>query len=138
MPVKMNNTSTIKAHLGINPNGRVQKYFTKRCADYMDKYVPMDTGALRNNIVITEDQIQYQSPYAHYMYIGKLYVMENGKGAYYNEKYCFWSKKGVAKTMTETPLKYSKPGSGSYWDKKMWTAEGQNVIDEVQKYIRGK
>ena len=26
-------------------------------------------------------------------------------------------------------------GTGPYWDKKMWTAEGQQVIKEVQDYV---
>ena len=37
MAVKMQPTSVIKARLGIEPNGRIQRYFQKRCKDYMDK-----------------------------------------------------------------------------------------------------
>lgn len=30
-------------------------------------------------------------------------------------------------------------GTGTYWDKKMWTAEGEDVVREVQEYVnRGK
>lgn len=62
--------SEIKANLGIEPNGRVQKYFTERCYQYMDKYVPKDTGNLRDNVLIESDSITYKSPYAHAQYIG--------------------------------------------------------------------
>ena len=62
--------SEIKADLGIEPNGKVQKYFTERCYQHMDKYVPKDTGALRENVVIENDSITYQSPYAHAQYVG--------------------------------------------------------------------
>ena len=65
--------STIKADLGIEPNGRVQKYFTERCYQHMDKYVPKDTGMLRENVVIENDSITYQSPYAHAQYIGEVH-----------------------------------------------------------------
>ena len=63
--------SEIKADLGIEPNGKVQKYFTERCYQHMDKYVPMaDTHQLRENVVKGTDYIKYNVPYAHAQYIG--------------------------------------------------------------------
>ena len=70
MSVKMKPTSTIKARLGITPDGRVQRFFTDTCAIHMDKYVPMDTGMLRTNITKTVNSITYESPYAHAQYVG--------------------------------------------------------------------
>ena len=65
--------SEIKANLGLEPNGRVQKFFTNTCRNHMDKYVPKDTGILRKNVVIENDRITYQSPYAHAQYIGEVH-----------------------------------------------------------------
>ena len=65
--------SEIKADLGIEPNRKVQKYFTERCYQHMDKYVPKDTGILRENVGIENDSITYQSPYAHAQYIGEVH-----------------------------------------------------------------
>ena len=63
--------SEIKANLGIEPNGKVQKYFTERCYQHMDKYVPMaDTHQLRENVLIKSDNITYKAPYAHAQYVG--------------------------------------------------------------------
>ena len=62
--------SEIKADLGIEPNGKVQKYFTERCYQHMDKYVPKDTGALRDTVVKGTDYIKYNMPYAHAQYVG--------------------------------------------------------------------
>lgn len=62
--------SEIKMNLGIEPNGRVQKFFTNTCYKHMDKYVPKDTGILRENVVLQSDSITYQSPYAHAQYVG--------------------------------------------------------------------
>ena len=62
--------SEIKANLGIEPNGRVQKFFTNTCYRYMDKYVPKDTGILREVVDMQADSITYQSPYAHAQYMG--------------------------------------------------------------------
>ena len=135
MPVRLN-TSTIKARLGIEPNGRVQKYFQDTCYRYMDKYVPRDDGNLRRNVDLSDStKIVYESPYAHYQYEGKLYVMENGKGAYYSPDYGFWSVKGVAKQPTNIDLVYHTAGTGHHWDERMKSAEMDDVIDKVQKYI---
>lgn len=62
--------SEIKADLGIEPNGKVQKYFTERCYQHMDKYVPKDTGNLRDTVEITSDSVTYLMPYAHAQYVG--------------------------------------------------------------------
>jgi len=62
--------SEIKMNLGIEPNGRVQKFFTNTCYKHMDKYVPRDTGVLRETVNLQADSITYQSPYAHAQYVG--------------------------------------------------------------------
>ena len=108
MPVKMQPTSVIKARLGIEPDGRVQNFFTNSCYKHMDKYVPMDDGTLRTNVDIQSDKIIYESPYAHAQYVG----------------------------FTKGPVKnYTTPGTGPYWDKRMVSAEMQDVVKEVQDYI---
>lgn len=129
MSVKMNSTSVIKARLGIEPNGRVQQYATKRLADYMDKYVPYRDGFLRANIEIGADYILYKSLYAHYLYRGILFVDPETGSSY--------AGRDVTKVPTATLLTYHTAGTGSYWDKKMWTAESDKFIKELQSYIDG-
>ena len=111
MPVNIKPTSVIKARLGIEPNGRVQKYFTKRCADYMDKYVPYDKGDLRTIIDILPSAIIYEMPYARYQYYG---VREDG---------------------THKVENYTTLGTGTYWDKRMVSAEMPDLVKEVQDYV---
>lgn len=65
--------SVIKANLGLEPNGRVEKFFTNTCYKHMDKYVPKDTGVLRRTVDLEANQITYQSPYAHAQYIGTIH-----------------------------------------------------------------
>ena len=112
MPVKLKPTSVIKARLGIDPNGRVQKFFANTCYKHMDKYVPLDKGDLRTNVSVKADSITYESPYARYQYYG---ISKSGK-----------------------PLNYRTPGTGDYWDKRMVSAEMEQVVEEVQNYIGGK
>ena len=120
MPVKLNPTSQIKARLGIDPNGRVQQFFTNTCYKHMDKYVPMDQGDLRTIVDIQEvvdiqpNSITYEMPYARYQYYG---VREDG---------------------THPVRNYSTPGTGTYWDRRMVSAEMNDLLEEVQDYIGGK
>ena len=118
MPVKLKPTSVIKAKLGLEPNGRVQRFFTNTCYKHMDKYVPMSdlesAGNLRTIVDIQPSYIVYESPYARYQYYG---VREDG---------------------THQVQHYTTPGTGTYWDKRMWSAEGKEVVNEVQKLFGGK
>lgn len=67
--------SEIKADLGIEPNGRIQKFFTNTCANHMDKFIPlslMNHLHLRENKRLEADSITYQSHYAHSQYVGEV------------------------------------------------------------------
>lgn len=114
MSIKLKPTSQIKARLGIQPNGRVQKFFTNTCYKHMDKYVPMDEGNLRTIVDVKSDSITYESPYAKYQYYG---MRADGSRPVRN---------------------YTTPGTGTYWDKRMTSTEIQDVVKEVQNYIGGK
>ena len=114
MPVKLKPTSEIKARLGIEPNGRVQKFFTNTCYKHMNKYVPMDSGDLRTIVDVESNSITYESPYARYQYYG---MRDDG---------------------THVVKNYTTPGTGTYWDKRMVSAEMQDIVKEVQDYVGGK
>lgn len=70
--------SEIKMNLGIEPNGRVQKFFTATCAKHMDRFVPADQNILRETVILNgeptsnvkTDTITYTQPYAHAQYVG--------------------------------------------------------------------
>ena len=114
--MKMKPISQIKLALGIDPRGPVQKFFTDTCKKHMDKYVPMDTGDLSTILDVGTDYITYEMPYAHYQY------------------------KGISPSGNEMNYSTEKhPLASSHWDKKMVTAEMQDIVKEVQDYVnRGK
>lgn len=114
MPVIIKPTSEIKVKLGIDADGDVQKFFTNTCYKHMDKYVPMREGNLRTIVDIQSDSITYESPYAKYQYRGE---REDG---------------------SRKVKKYTTPGTGPYWDKRMVSAEIDDVVKEVQDYMRRK
>ena len=113
--LKLKPTSIIKADLGIEPNGPVHAFFTETCYRYMDKYVPRRPGsiggALREEVDLTTNSITYNQPYASYQYFG---IRADG---------------------TRVVMNYSTPGTGPYWDERMWSAESSDVVSEVQKHF---
>lgn len=140
--VVMQPVGVIKARLGIapngpnGPNGRVQRKFQSLCAKYMADYIPGGKGGSIEKLKDLSDptKIVYYHPAAHYLYIGNLYVMDNGKGAYYSPTYGYWSKPGVRKIATTTPLKYHA-GGGKQWAERMKSAEMDSLIEDLQNYI---
>lgn len=110
--MELNSTSEIVAKLGLEPNGDTQWFFTNTCYKKMDKYVPMDKGNLRGNVDIQADKITYESEYAKYQYYGQ---REDGSHVVKN---------------------YTTAGTGPYWDRRMVSAEIDDVIQEVEDYIR--
>ena len=117
--LKPNNV--IYADLGLQNGGPVHAFFTATCAKAMDKYVPFDKGTLAETVILDGkptanvgvDTITYEQPYARYVYYGR-------------SKYGAW-------------LKYNKSKhqyAGPYWDKRMWTAQKNDIVKQVQDYIK--
>lgn len=112
MPVKIKPTSEIKARLGIEPNGPVQRLFQNTCYEYMDKYVPRRKGQLRERVDLSNPEfIIYEMKYARYQYYG---IRDDG---------------------THIVTHHTTPGTGPYWDKRMVSNDIKEVIDRVQGYI---
>lgn len=120
--------NTSKVRFKIFGDGKTQQYLTKTVAKKMDKYIPARDFKLRENPKIGKDKIVYQKPYAHYIYRGILYVDPKTGSPY--------ATYGTKKVPTSTPLTYRV--GGSYWDKKMMAAEKDDIIQEVEGFIRSK
>lgn len=116
MPVKLQPTSKIKTQLGINPDGRVQKFFTNTCAKHMDKYVPFSEGNLADYYIEGNNKIVYDQLYARYQYYG----IRND---------------GTHQINPANRDRSKHPLATSYWDRHMVTAEMPDVVNEVQAYV---
>lgn len=138
MKIEMKSVSTISTRLGLEPYGKAHTKFASECRDRMNaRYTPYDNGGLVDSSYVDEQcNIHYNTPYARYMYYGKLMVMDNGKGAYYNPEYGFWSDKGKKKHLTDRDLVYHKAGTGPYWDKLMVSAEMSEIEEVMNNYIK--
>lgn len=117
MSVEIKPTSIIEERLGLEPNGKVQKQFTSSCAKHMDKYVPYRSGIL-SDYTIVDNMIVYSQVYAGYQYYGQ--------------------RKDETHVINPNNRDRSKhPLATSYWDKKMVSAEIEDVIKEVKQEIGG-
>lgn len=118
MSVYINSLDKIKKRLKIDNNGPAQSFMTETCYKAMDKYVPKragsDGGTLRDNVVLTTNSVTYETVYAEYQYYGQ-------------------RRDGTHKVRN-----YSTPGTGPYWDKRMISADMDNVVKQVQDYIDGR
>ena len=114
MTIVMKPANEIIKNHNLERGGKVHKFFTNTCYNYMDKYVPMDTGDLRSNASMSTDgtYITYEMPYARYQYYGE---REDG---------------------SHKVNHHTTPGTGPYWDERMISADGEQVIKEVEDYIR--
>lgn len=109
--IKMKPANVVKANIGIDPNGRAQKFFTNTCFKNMTKYVPLREGTLRTTYDLQDDSIKWEAKYAKYQYRG---MREDG---------------------SHVVKKYTTPGTGPYWDKRMVSADLPRIIEETKKYI---
>lgn len=135
MKLKMEPDSVIKARLGIQSGGKVHAFFTSTCYRYMGPFVPRgDTGLLNQNVDIQVDSITYKSPYAHYMWYGKV-MGPNIPLKDEDGNLIFRSPKGQPKHYTGKDIEYHTPGTGAHWDQRMWTSKGREVVKEVQAYL---
>lgn len=111
-------TSVIISSLGLEPNSKAQLYFTNLCKNHMDRFVPMrDKNLRRTAYIVNTNEIHYPQQYAYYQYKG---VRDDGTHRVYNY------------TTPGTGI----PGQGSYWDKRMWSADKEKIEKSLANYIR--
>lgn len=119
---------------------KVMRFASNEIVRLADDYVPFDSGILKNTAYVTPlgDEIVYPVPYAQYMYGGLLMVDPiTKKGAFYNPiTNRYWSRPGVQKELTSTPLHYAgEPKRGAQWVERMWNDYGEEICNAIGKYI---
>ena len=126
--VKINNVNKILKDHGLNEEGRVVKFLRDDADRLMNPYIPMDNGMLRRNKTYPSNhEIKYISSYAKYQYYGKLMLAKNGSS---------WAKKGEKKVETSRNLKYHTSGTGPKWDKLMLQRHKNDLVKDVENYIK--
>lgn len=126
--------------LNLQEGGQAQRFFSETVMHHADKYVPFSSGILKNSAQVESsgDSIIYTTPYARYLWFGKLYVDPiTHKGAFHNPKTGrFWSRPRIQKIPTDKDLQFSgAPMRGARWVERMWENESNIIIDEVERFI---
>lgn len=115
---------------GLQPDGPVQRMFTQECAKAMDRYVPMQSGVLKDTRFVGPNYVEYNQPYAHYQYYGKLMLAPSGSA---------WARTGERKHYAGKDLNYhGAPMRGKLWDVRMWADNKRRLTQLVARACGGK
>ena len=126
--VRMKSTNKIIKDHGLDNEGKVTRFLRDNADRLMNPFVPMDNGMLRRNKTYPNNHsIKYISPYAHYLYTGKLMLTKSGS--------C-WAKKGEKKIYAGKKLKYHTSGTGPKWDQLMLQRRKNDLIKDVENFIK--
>ena len=138
MKVDLQSVEDVLKQTGLEDGGAVQKTIDESFLRACDPYLPFDSGMLRDSGItstkIGSGQVIWDTPYAHYLYEGELYVDPiTGKGAFFSEDYGFWSRPNVQKVPSGRELVYHGGGQrGKKWAERMWADHSEEIIREAQ------
>lgn len=131
---------------GLNDGGKVQIFVDNECIRQMEPYTPFLNGVLQISPLVFTDvgsgRIIQNTPYARYQYYGHLMVDPiTHKGCFYDPKTGRkWSRPGVKKVLTGTPLKYNQtrsPKAGPHWFGRMVNDKGADIGQGAAKIAGG-
>lgn len=107
-----------------------------------EPYVPFRQGELRGSVKypqgIDGGEIQYDTDYAHYLYMGEVYgpniPIKDAQGNITG----WYSKKDFAKTPTGRRLQYHTPGTSDHWFEKAKSEHLNDWVDLVKRTVGEK
>lgn len=111
-----------------------QMLLNEQIVDDCERFIPKQQGWLRDSVRYPEGPaggvIEWNSPYAHYQYIGKVRTDENGR--------VFVGKGEKKPVLTERELEYHEPGTTSHWFEKAKAEHEGDWIKLVEETIGRK
>ena len=107
-----------------------QKALNMQVVSDCDEYIPMQQGALRGSFNYPDGiyggEIAWNTPYAHYQYMGELYLTEDGRS---------FAFRGERKYPTGLPLQQHHPGTADHWFDRAKQAHCEQWIDLVKREV---
>ena len=137
-------TCRTTAHLDEGLSGliddSVRLYAQQAYHRLMKPYIPRRTGTLMENVIITKDGVRFVSPYACYLYHGKVMVdPDTKKAGWFDPKKGRWrSRWHVKKVQSDRDLQFNRelnPYACAYWDKAAMVRRGESFVREITGYI---
>lgn len=139
--VSMKPAQRMILELGVDKNGDVQAQWTNDVMRRMVRYMPFRTGTTATKLMFmrSSTEIEVAAPYARYLYCGKVMVnAKTGKGPMYIPNVGYRYREGTILKATDRDLTYTKtknPLAGPFWDRTLMTAEGDQMIADLQTYV---
>lgn len=138
--VVLPSTERIIKRIGLDPGGRVQRFFSAEIMRVSAPYVPFAAGELQGSARLTDSDtaIIYDTPYARYHWYGKLKVDPiTEKGAFHDPvSGRFWSRPNVEKVLTTKDMKYQgAPIRGPHWVTRAMLDHGDAVVRATEKHM---
>lgn len=123
----MNEYKTIENKLHIQDDGKAVEFLRDDVYRLSQPYVPQGStkGLNRLHDFPNAHTIHYSSPYAHYQYIGELYIAKNGSS---------WAKKGEKKFPSGKQMHHTI--GGPQWDKKMMNDRRNDIVKDLENFIK--
>lgn len=126
---------------GLAVDGAVQMFHTQNVLNRLENHMPHLTGATYTITVTQTDirkpEIVTDTPYARYLFYGKVMVDPQTGAAGFLTLNGWRSRKGCTKVRTDRDLEFTKikPQAGPRWDKALVAAEGDALRADLQRYI---
>ena len=128
---------------GLDPHGDVQMFHTQNVLRRIKKYMPFVSGATYKitvaQTVISRPEIVTDTPYAKYLFYGKVMVDPKINAAGFMTPEGWRSRKGCVKVLTGRNLTYNRsknPAAGPRWDRALSVAEGPAMAADIERYMK--
>lgn len=109
-------------------DAHAQSIVTKTIFRFSEPYTPKQTGIMVNSASVGRSTIEYNTPYASFVWLGKLMLGE--------ETHSPFAKKYEKKYVTNTDLSYhGEPKRGAFWIDRMWAEQQDNILDDVAQQL---
>lgn len=127
--LKMFDSKIILEQRGLGIGGPVQKMVDQMVLDLCNPYTPKQVGNLIDSGILGTEpgngEVIWNSPYARYLYYGKLMVTESGS--------C-WARFDEKKHLTNKLLTFNEaPKRGAFWAKRMKQDHLPEIINAIKK-----
>lgn len=124
---------TIYRSLGLEEQGKVQKFLDKTVAENLQKYVSFKSGTQLKSIPIASNygsgKVIINVPYARFQAEGKVMVGVKSRSP--------WARSGERKVVTSKDLKYhSDKLRGKHPFERMKADKGQSILNQTANYAR--
>lgn len=127
---------------GFGADGAVQIFHTQNVLRRIKRYMPFRTGATYKITVAQTDIrkpfIVTDTPYAKYLFYGKVMVDPKTGTAGFMTPEGWRSRRGCTKVVTNRNLEYFKgknPQAGPRWDRALSANEGAAMVADLQQFI---